>query len=148
VVALVPPRWSVLVPWVAACAALVALEAVLEPLLGAPRAEPWGDRYGATERLLRVVAMVLIAPAAEELILRGALFTRLARTRLEVPGAIAVTAALFAIAHLQYGSGQMGLILVDGLFYGLARAKSGSVLVPLVCHMVGNTYAAWERLAG
>jgi membrane protease YdiL (CAAX protease family) len=42
----------------------------------------------------------------------------------------------------------VSIILIDGLFYGLARAKTGSVLVPLVCHMIGNSYAAWERLAG
>ena len=42
----------------------------------------------------------------------------------------------------------MAFILVDSLFYGLARAKTGTVLVPLVCHMIGNSYAAWERLAG
>jgi membrane protease YdiL (CAAX protease family) len=65
-----------------------------------------------------------------------------------VPGAIALTAAFFAILHLQYGAPQIGLILVDGVFYGLARAASGSVVVPLACHMIGNGYAAWERLAG
>ena len=89
-----------------------------------------------------------MAPIAEELIFRGVAFTRLARTGLEASGAIAVTAAVFAILHLQYGPGPVTIILIDGLFYGLARAKTGSVLVPLVCHMIGNSYAAWERLAG
>jgi membrane protease YdiL (CAAX protease family) len=37
---------------------------------------------------------------------------------------------------------------VDGVFYGLARAASGSVVVPLACHMIGDGYAAWERMAG
>jgi uncharacterized protein len=146
--ALVPPPLSVLAGWVAAFAVLVAVEAVLEALVGFPPAYAWGDRYGATERLLRVVGIVVVAPVAEELIFRGALFTRLARTQLDAPGAIAVTAALFAILHLQYGQARMGLILADGLFYGLARAKTGSVLVPLTCHMIGNAYAAWARLAG
>jgi membrane protease YdiL (CAAX protease family) len=127
---------------------LVVLEAAFERVLGLPGAEPWGDRYGAAERALRLVGIVLAAPIAEELIFRGALFTRLARTVLEAPGAIAVTAALFAMLHLQYGPRQMVLILADGLFYGFARAKTGSVLVPLACHMMGNAYAAWERVAG
>ena len=146
--ALVPIRLPVLAGWIAAFAVLVAVEAVLERLFGLPRAEPWGTRYGAAERLVRVVGIVAAAPLAEELILRGAVFTRLARTVLEAPGAIAVTAAMFAMLHLQYGPRQMALILADGLFYGLARAKTGSVLVPLTCHMLGNAYAAWERLAG
>lgn len=146
--ALVPTRRRVLAGWVAAFLLLVAVEAALEPLLGLPRTEPWGERYGAFERLVRALGIVVAAPVAEELIFRGAVFTRLARTQLGDPGAIAVTAALFAMLHLQYGPGQMALILADGLFYGLARAKTGSVLVPLTCHMIGNAYAAWERLAG
>ena len=147
ILALTPTRFPVLAGWVAAFLVLVAIEAALEPLLGMPPAMPWGDRYGALERVVRVLALVLAAPVAEELIFRGAVFTRLARTKLQAPGAIAVTAALFAMLHLQYGRHQMALILVDGLFYGLARARTGSVLVPVTCHMIGNAYAAWERLA-
>jgi membrane protease YdiL (CAAX protease family) len=146
--ALVPTRLPVLVRWIAGFVVLLAVEAALERIFRLPRAQPWGDRYGATERLFRLLGTVAAAPVAEELIFRGAVFTRLARTVLEAPGAIAVTAAMFAVLHLQYGPRQMSLILADGLFYGLARAKTGSVLVPLTCHMIGNAYAAWERLAG
>jgi membrane protease YdiL (CAAX protease family) len=146
--ALAPVRLRVMGGWLAAFVVLVVLEAVLERLVGLPGGEPWGDRYGAIERALRVLGIVLAAPLAEELIFRGVAFTRLARTVLDAPAAIAVTAALFAMLHLQYGPRQMVLILADGLFYGLARAKTGSVLVPLACHMIGNAYAAWERIAG
>jgi uncharacterized protein len=145
---LVPVPRATMAGWVAAFVVLVVLEALLEPLLGFPPARPWEDRYGATEMLVRLVGIVLVGPITEELIFRGAAFTQLARTGLEASGAIAVTAAIFAILHLQYGPGPVTMILIDGLFYGLARAKTGSVLVPLVCHMIGNSYAAWERLAG
>ena len=148
VFALVPVRRATLAGWVAAFVVLVLLEALLGPLLGFPPARPWESRYGSTEMVIRLVGIVLVAPITEELIFRGAAFTRLARTGLEASGAIAVTAAVFAILHLQYGPGPVTMILIDGLFYGLARAKTGSVLVPLVCHMIGNSYAAWERLAG
>ncbi len=148
VLALTPPRLSTLATWVAAFSVLVVVEALLEPLLGFPPVHPWeGSRY-SVELLMRLGGIVLVAPVAEELIFRGAAFTRLSRTGLGPSGAIAVTAAIFAMLHLQYGSGTMALILVDGLFYGLARAKTGTVLVPLVCHMIGNSYAAWERLVG
>lgn len=148
VFALVPVRRATLAGWVAAFVVLVLLEALLGPLLGFPPPRPWESRYGSTELLIRLAGIVLVAPIAEELIFRGVAFTRLARTGLEASGAIAVTAAVFAILHLQYGPGPVTIILIDGLFYGLARAKTGSVLVPLVCHMIGNSYAAWERLAG
>jgi hypothetical protein len=87
-----------------------------------------------------------VAPTAEELILRGALFTRLARTRLGGVGAVVVTALAFAAFHVQYGVPQLVLIIVDGVFYGSARAVTGSSLVSLACHMLGNAYAAGERL--
>jgi hypothetical protein len=51
------------------------------------------SRYLGAERLLRVLGIVLVAAVAEELIFRGALFTRLERTRLRAGGAAAVTAA-------------------------------------------------------
>jgi len=148
VLALTPPRLSTLAAWAAAFSVLVALEALLEPLLGFPPVHPWEAGYHSADLLVRLAGVVLVAPVAEELIFRGAAFTRLAGTGLGPSGAIAVTAAIFAMLHLQYGSGHIALILVDGLFYGLARAKTGTVLVPLVCHMIGNSYAAWERLVG
>ena len=55
-----------------------------------------------------------MAPVTEELILRGAAFTRLARTGLEASGAIAVTAAIFAILHLQVRAWGRTMILIDG----------------------------------
>ncbi|HET7240296.1 MAG TPA: CPBP family intramembrane glutamic endopeptidase [Gemmatimonadales bacterium] len=148
VLALVPPRLSRLAVWVGAFIVLVAFEAVLKPLLGFPPVRPWSVSYDSAEVLWRLAGVVLVAPVAEELIFRGAAFTGLARTSLGASGAIAVTAAIFAMLHLQYGSGAMAFILVDALFYGLARAKTGTVLVPLVCHIIGNSYAAWERLVG
>jgi CAAX protease family protein len=146
--ALVPPRLSTLALWAAAFSVLVALEALLERLLGFPPVHRWESGYGPAELLVRLAGIIVVAPVAEELIFRGAAFTRLAQTALGPSGAIAVTAAIFAMLHLQSGSGTMALILVDGLFYGLARAKTDTVLVPVVCHMIGNSYAAWERLVG
>ena len=40
------------------------------------------------------------------------------------------------------------LIFVDGLVFGLARYHTGSIFVPILLHMLGNTYAVWQRLAG
>jgi membrane protease YdiL (CAAX protease family) len=141
------PGLAATLPWLAAFGVLVALQAWLEPVLGIPPAEPWGARYPAAERALRVLGIVLVAPVAEELIFRGALFTQLARTRLGPLGAVVVTAVAFAALHVQYGVSEVALILVDGVFYGSARALTGSSLVSLLCHMLGNGYAAWERLA-
>lgn len=97
--------------------------------------------------LVRVAGMVLAAPLAEELMLRGVLFSRPSRTLIGPAGAVTATGVLFAAAHVQYGFPELGLVLVDGLFYGPARAATGSVLVSLACQVLGNAHAALERLA-
>lgn len=133
--------------WLAAFVVLVVLGALVERALGLPPVEPWGGRYTGVERALRALGIVLVAPAAEELVFRGVFFTRLARTRLGDAGAAVVAALLFSALHVQYSPLLIGFILADGLFYGAARATTGSVLVPMACHVLGNTYAALERLA-
>jgi membrane protease YdiL (CAAX protease family) len=146
VLALYWPGLRAAVPWLVAFVVLALVEAGLEPRMGLAPAVPWGARYGDGERALRVLGIVLVAPVAEELIFRGALFTQIAGTRLRAPGAVVVTAIVFAAFHVQYGAAQLALILVDGLFYGSARAATGSSLVSLACHVLGNGYAASERL--
>lgn len=42
----------------------------------------------------------------------------------------------------------MMLAAVDGLFFGLARHRTGSVLVPMLLHSLGNGYAVYQRLFG
>ena len=146
--ALQPVLPATLLRWVAVFVVLVLVEELVGPLLGSPPVEPWGTRYGLLERIVRVAGMIVAAPVAEELMFRGLLFSRLSRTRLGVAGAVVATAALFAVLHVQYGFPELGFILVDGVFFGVARAATGSVLVPLACHVLGNAYAAFERLAG
>lgn len=40
------------------------------------------------------------------------------------------------------------LIAVDGVFFGLARYRTGSVLTPILLHSLGNAYAVAQRLLG
>src|ERR1044072_6887254 len=65
--ALTPPSLGTLAVWVAAFLALLALEALLEPLLGFPPARPWEGDYHTAELLARLAGIVLVAPVAEEL---------------------------------------------------------------------------------
>jgi len=145
--ALRPVRTGPLLAWVAAFVVLAAAEELAAPSLGIPPAEPWGARYGPWDRVLRTVGIIAIAPVAEELVFRGLIFTRLSRTRLRTWGAIVATALLFTAVHVQYGWPELAFVLVDGLFYAGARAATGTVAVSLVCNVLGNTYAALERLA-
>jgi membrane protease YdiL (CAAX protease family) len=38
--------------------------------------------------------------------------------------------------------------LADGLFYGAARYFTGSTLLPILFHSLGNLYAVYERIVG
>ena len=142
------PGWRRLLVWMLGFALLMVAEGMLEPALGLAPVQPWGNRYGSAERLVRLGGIILVAPAAEELIFRGVLFTRLDETRLGIWGTVGVTAVLFAALHLQYGWVEMLFVLADALYFGTARGLTGTSIVPLACHVLGNTYAALERVLG
>jgi membrane protease YdiL (CAAX protease family) len=132
--------------WLGAFAILVVVEEWASRMLGLPAPESWGDRYTGLVLVVRLIGLVVLAPVAEELVFRGVLFGRIARTRLGQPGAVVIPAALFALLHLQYSPVEMGFVAVDGLFFGLARAQSRSLYVPMLLHASGNAVAAAQRL--
>ena len=84
-----------------------------------------------------MLGIVLVAPTAEALIFRGAVFTQLARTRLRSAGAAVLAAVLFAGLHVQYGPAEMGLVCWTASC-SAPPARTGSSLVPLLCHRPGN----------
>ena len=88
---------------------------------------------------LRKVALVLIiavlGPLIEELFYRGALFSPL-RRRYTPAFVVALTSALFALAHVQW---QMLLpIGLVGIALGVLRSESGSLLPSALMHGVFN----------
>jgi membrane protease YdiL (CAAX protease family) len=108
---------------------------------------PWDFRPWAQAPLvvsgLRVLAVCILGPIAEELIFRGFLYTRLVGTRLGVAGSVVLLAAVWAAIHTSYSGGVVALIFVDGLLLGAARYRSGSLIVPILMHVVWNLYAIW-----
>ena len=91
---------------------------------------------------LRVLAVCILGPIAEELIFRGWFFGALQK-RIGAAATIALTAAGWAALHYSYSWAVMGVILVDGLMLGLARLTSRSVYPPIVMHILYNLYAVW-----
>jgi len=141
-------RWPVpgkAIMWFVAFVGLAVLEEVLGPVLGVPAPQPWGDKYSLPAKLLRVFAMVVLAPVSEELLFRGLLYQLFATTALKDVGAILLTAASFTALHSQYGYQALLWVMVDGLFYGMVRYSTGSVLLTIIFHAVGNAYAAYQR---
>ena len=93
--------------------------------------------------ILRVVAVGVLGPIAEELIFRGVLYARLARTKLGVSGAIVVAALVWGGIHYNYTAGVIALLVFLGLLLGIARWQTRSVVTPIIMHITWNLYAVW-----
>ncbi len=107
---------------------------------------------------LFVLAIVIVAPLYEEVIFRGLLWSALAEqfntvqlraattasVTLSTKSAIAaslVTSLIFATIHLQYGLYEISTLVVLALIFCYARIKSGSLLLPIMLHIVNNGVA-------
>ncbi len=82
-----------------------------------------------------VLAVVLVAPITEELLYRG-LLLRWLSAKLPVGVAVALSAALFSLLHLN-PSAAVGLFSL-GIVFALVRQSTGSVLAPIALHVVQN----------
>jgi membrane protease YdiL (CAAX protease family) len=87
-----------------------------------------------------VVALIAIA---EEVVLRGVLFTAV-RAWGGDGWALAVTTILFAAMHIPlYGLGALPLDLAVGLLLGGLRIVSGGVLAPAIAHVLADLAGGW-----
>lgn len=91
--------------------------------------------------VLLAIALIVAAPLMEELLFRGFLFPGYAKSRLGPWGAIVVTAAGWAVMHVQYETFYIVQIFVLGCVFGWLRWSSGSTLLTIILHAVVNTAA-------
>jgi membrane protease YdiL (CAAX protease family) len=131
--------------WLAAFLALAGVSELVSRRLGLEEITP--RSFTPLVTALRFAGMVIMAPIAEEVVFRGLLFTRLRATRLGDVGAVVLTAVLFAALHFQYNAAGMTFVLIDGLFYGLVRARTESTPLTMLMHSGGNLFAFLQRLA-
>ena len=104
---------------------------------------------------LLIFAMVIVAPIYEELIFRGLLWSAITEqfsgaTYAEHRGAVVaslVTSVIFAVIHLQYGIYEISTIVVLALIFCYARIKSGSLVLPMLLHIINNGAAMGQYLA-
>ena len=92
------------------------------------------------ELALAVMAAVVLAPIAEELLFRGLLHRGL-RRRIRIVPATALSSVLFAVVHVDVALSQplalVGLTFV-GVILAIAYERTGSLIVPVVIHAVHN----------
>jgi membrane protease YdiL (CAAX protease family) len=110
--------------------------------------EPWS--HSLLPSLIRILGAVVLAPAVEELVLRGVLLGKLAE-KLNIHLSILIQAAVFVLLHsFTYESSLASRIatvqaFTDGILYGYARRQTQSLLTPIAMHMTGNLIATVER---
>ena len=137
------PGWRETLLWTVAAILVAGATGAVGTIVGRPSVPEWwlGMYAASAVPLLLVLAVALAAPVFEEALFRGLLFPGWSRSRLGAVGTILLTAALWAAVHLQYDAYDMGQVFLLGLLLGVARHRSGSLVVPLAMHVAVNAVA-------
>ena len=129
--------------WGGAILALAAAFDLLQWLGGQPIVPPFMTELyvSAAGSAVLWFAVVIVAPATEELLFRGFLLPGLAASVIGPVGAIVLTSLLWAAFHVQYDLLQTSFIFIVGALLGWARYKTGSVLLTFGLHALMNLAA-------
>lgn len=112
------------------------------------------DATQASDRVMRKVlqwdgvlpftlfAVLVLAPVWEEIFFRGFIYKGIEVSALKWPGATIITAAAWALVHIDQHAVGMALIFIIGLALGAIRAWTGSTLLTIGLHVLWNTMVA------
>ena len=98
------------------------------------------------ELVLVFISLVVMPPIVEEILARGFLYTGL-KTKLSLWPSVIITSAMFALAHLQFGSGAplLWVAAIDTFTLSLVliylREKTGNLGASIMLHMLKNGIA-------
>ncbi len=102
--------------------------------------------YEGFVTILRIVKLAIAGPIVEELVFRGLMFGAIQSTRLGPIWALIITTVFFSCAHFSYQPGDLAIILVEAFYWGLVRYKTGSIAIPIILHVFGNSMSIVEYL--
>jgi membrane protease YdiL (CAAX protease family) len=148
------PQWKdiayavlALIAYFAAYIAIVTLVKNIIPALDIEQEQKVGFESISRDQLPIVfISLVLIPPFLEETLVRGFLYTGL-KKGMHRFGAVFITSILFAVAHLQFGSGAplLWIAAIDtfvlSLFLIYLKDKTDSLWAPILLHMLKNFIA-------
>ena len=97
----------------------------------------WAD-YPVFIIIIRILAIGVLGPISEEILIRGLVFYKLRQTAIGVVGTIIVTSILWSAMHLQYEIVTLVQIFIDGIILGAARHHSKSLWTSSAMHITGN----------
>lgn len=122
---------------------LVGVTAALVKLVPAYNASQTQDLGFTTlfgmERIVAFVVFVIIAPVAEEVMMRGFLFGNLRKAHMPLLPAMLIVSILFGIAHGQWNVGIDTFILSMIACY--LREKTGTIWPGIIIHITKNCVA-------
>jgi membrane protease YdiL (CAAX protease family) len=139
-----PPARSVLIAFAGLAAVLGATD-LTSYLLGRPLVPTvMVDVYRTAWLPASLLALVVLAPVGEETLFRGFLYVGIAASRAGPNVAIVVSSVAFALLHVQYDwYGVIGVAAI-GLYLGVVRYRTGSLLLTMLLHAVANLFATLE----
>ena len=149
--AVVSPKWLRTRPWTVLAWSVVASLGALIPSIWMqeqmPKLPNWMENEFDT--ILGTpwgyLTIGLLAPLSEEIVMRGAILKELLKSpKLSVWGAIAISAAMFALIHMN--PAQMPHAFIIGLLLGWMYWRTGSIL-PGVAYHWSNSCAAFVMYA-
>ncbi len=94
------------------------------------------------------IVLVFIGPISEEVLFRGFIYGGLAQSAIGPVGAIVISSAVWAVAHLQYTWLIIAIIFMYGVVFGIMRWKSASLWPPIVAHCVVNLISGMIYYSG
>lgn len=88
--------------------------------------------------VMHMLALLVFAPLAEEVIFRGLILTRLQRSFSDT-AAVIVSGILFGLIHAMAGGGTLvaGAVIM-GIIFGIVCVKTDSLLPAIAAHMAAN----------
>jgi membrane protease YdiL (CAAX protease family) len=123
------------------------LSGAFQPKAKMPIETFFQDRKSA---LVLMLMSVLLAPIFEETIFRGYIYPAVAR-RLGIAASIAITGTLFGLLHapqLWGGWAQIALLILVGVIFTYARAKTGTVVASYLLHLSYNSFLFFGFVIG
>lgn len=126
---------------------LKAVQALV-PQLNTSQKQQLGFNHvtSGTQLVLVFISLVVLPPITEEILVRGFLYSGL-KSKLPTAIAVIITSALFAAAHLQFGSGAalVWVAALDTFVLSLVliylREKTGSLWASILLHALKNGIA-------
>jgi membrane protease YdiL (CAAX protease family) len=142
---LYPIGIKILLRYLAIILIIIVFMGGLAKLVGHPTPQIMLDIYhSAKQPAFLLFALIIAAPFFEEILFRGFLFEGLHHSSVGFIGAAMITSALWAGIHLQYGLYEIVTIFFIGLLLAYAKAKTGSLYIPIAMHSFMNFVAVVE----